>query len=103
MASFIDTMSELVSMKFTYPKGDLSAHIYLMSGSLEQLQGIKVVLVKSVSTFILLASIHVPMPQPVKVAIKTLTEDDVKKEDVLRNLMEGQRSLNKSYNINRGQ
>ena len=81
-ASNIAKMSELVSMRFTSLTDDLSGHIDRMAGLLEQLFSMGSGVADSLAISILVASIEVPLLQPVTAAIKTLAESNINWEDL---------------------
>lgn len=70
----VATMSELVSLKFIKPSEDLTKHIDRMTFSVEELASMKAKLEDMLAVDILIASVLVPALQPVRTAIKTLTE-----------------------------
>ena len=92
-ASKIAKMSELVSMRYTSLKEDLSGHIDRMAGLLEQLSSMGTSVADSLAIGILVASVEVPQLQPVTAAIKTLAENNINWEDVTNHLFEEQKLL----------
>lgn len=75
-ASKITKMTELITLKYTSLKADISAHIDHMAAMIEQLMGMNVTIEDSFSVAILVASIEVTALRSATTAIKTLAEDD---------------------------
>lgn len=92
-ASKIAKVSELVSTRYSSLREDMSVHVDRMAGLIEQLKSMGMTLDESLSIGILVASIEVQELMPVTASIKTLSESDVKWEEVSNRLIEDSNSI----------
>lgn len=92
-ASRISKMTELISMRYVNLKKDIGTHIDQMAAVLEQLESMETKLPDELAIALLVSSIDVPELSPVTAAIKTLSDDKAKWEDVTARLIEEQQSI----------
>ena len=92
-ASKISKMFELVSLRYTSPRFDITKHIDKMAAIVEQLAAMQASMDESLTVGILVASIDVVEMRPVISAIKTLADGDVKWDGVAERLIEEWRSI----------
>ena len=95
-ASKITKMVDLVSIRYTNPRSDITKHIDRMGSIVEQLQAMQASMDESLKVGILIASIEVPEMRAVVAAIKTLADQDVKWDTVAERLIEEWRGLKKT-------
>ena len=89
----ISNMSELVSVRYSSLKEDMSKHIDSVAALLEQPRNMGTVLSDDFAIGILVASIDVHDLRPATAAIKTLAEHEINWEDVTTRLIEEVREL----------
>lgn len=94
-ASKISKMVELVSVRYTSVRDDMSKHIDRLAGLVEQLNNMGSQLPEDLTVGILVASIEVTALMPVTASIKTLSDENLKWEDVSSRLIEEVKSLSK--------
>lgn len=92
-ASKITKMTDLITMKYTSLRSDISKHIDKMASTIEQLKGMDVTIQDSFAVAILVASIEVLALRPATTAIKTLAETDLKWDTVAERLTEEAKGL----------
>ena len=95
-ASKISKMVDLVSIRYTNPRTDITKHIDRMGSIVEQLQAMQASMDESLKVGILIASIEVPEMRAVVAAIKTLADKDVMWDVVSERLIEEWRGLKKT-------
>lgn len=95
-ATRISKMAELVCVKFTNAREDISKHVDRLAGLLEQLRSMNTPLPDSLAIGILVASIEVSELTPVTAAIKTLADKDLNWEEVSSRLIEECKALRTS-------
>ena len=88
IASRISKMSELVSIRYTTIKDDIAKQIDLLAGIIEQLRAMGTTFDDALAIGILVASIDVTELMPATAAIKTLTDKDMKWEEISGRLIE---------------
>lgn len=91
-ASKITKISEIVSLRFRGGSADISKHIDKLASLLEQLEAMKAKIDDALAIGILFTSIEVPELVEVIAAVKTLSEDNLKWENVYQRLIEEWRS-----------
>ena len=101
IASRISKMSELVSLRYTSIKDDMDKHIDKMAGLIEQLRAMGSIFDDALAIGILVASIDVSELLPATAAIKTLSDKEVKWEDVSSRLIDEAKNLKSGFTNNR--
>lgn len=96
-ATKISKISELVSVRYTNVKHDITKHIDRMAALQEQLKSMEAIMDDAVQVGILIASIDVLELTPVTAAIKTLAEKDITWETVTERLIEEWRGLTNAH------
>lgn len=91
-SSKISKMSDLVSMRYSTLKEDISKHIDRMRATTEQLANMGTIVQEPLAIGILVASIDVTALRPVTAAIKTLAERDLTWDTVTERLIEEAKS-----------
>lgn len=81
-------MGELVSMRYTSIRDDMSKHVDSLAGLVEQLANIGAPLDSTLAVRILVASVHVDTLMPVTGYIKTPADKDLNWKDVSARLIE---------------
>lgn len=97
-ASKITKMVELVSVRYSSLKDSMPRHVDKIAALVEQLQAMGTKLDNALVVGILIASITVDELKPASAAIKTLTDDNLKWEDVTARLIEEVKSLKVDHN-----
>lgn len=95
-ATRIAKFSELVSIKYTSVKDDMSKHVDRLAGLIAQLRRMGTNFDETLAIGILVASVEAQPLLSVTAAIKTISEKDLKWEDVASRLMDEVRSARRS-------
>lgn len=92
-ASRIAKMTELITLRYDNILKDMGEHVDKMAGILEKLEGMDTSLPEEFSIALLISSIAVPELIPMTAALKKLSDDDAKWDDVSSRLIEEHQSI----------